>query len=443
MASTVIDNDSKESTLVIHFDRDWKCYRCRNVSKNETFMSKNYDDSLWKNINLPDENITDESLDSWYRKKFEWRRKPELQQHVYLNFDAADDDDDDDRQISSITVWLNEAKIYSGNFTRLIEITKYLRTGLDNILVVCMTDGGTLSLHSQIVIPRVHFGQVRYQDVNESLVKKKKETLGYSASFNDADGRIDVFIDLDKKMNYDILRESSENSEDEECEQVIGLQQSYFAAPSQTSSIPRLAIVILIVGTRGDVQPFIALAKALLACGHRVRLATHETFRKFVRENGIEFYPLAGDPADLMSFMVKNAGIVPSVSSIADGDVAKSRRVIAEILASTWKACVEDDDETGVPFVAEAIIANPPSYGHIHCAQKLQIPLHMMFTMPWSPTGAFPHPFVKVDNRRGPTDKINLLSYSVLEMLVSDQFHNFSSLFFFSCFIRLGPVCVI
>ncbi|CAF4845785.1 unnamed protein product, partial [Rotaria magnacalcarata] len=44
------------------------------------------------------------------------------------------------------------------------------------------------------------------------------------------------------------------------------------------------------------------LGQALRVIGHRVRLATHETFRSFVRGNGLEFYPLAGDPADLMSF---------------------------------------------------------------------------------------------------------------------------------------------
>ncbi|CAM4788250.1 unnamed protein product [Rotaria magnacalcarata] len=183
------------------------------------------------------------------------------------------------------------------------------------------------------------------------------------------------------------------------------------------TKIPRLAILILIVGTRGDVQPFIALAKTLRSYGHRVRLATHETFRKFVRENGIEFYPLAGDPADLMSFLVKNAGILPSVSSIVSGDVGKSRRIIADILKSTWKACIDEDDETGVPFVAEAIIANPPSYGHIHCAQKLQIPLHMMFTMPWSPTSAFPHPFCRLNYGTGSSDRLNRLSYGVIELI--------------------------
>jgi sterol 3beta-glucosyltransferase len=164
---------------------------------------------------------------------------------------------------------------------------------------------------------------------------------------------------------------------------------------------------------------YFSLGQELLKVGHRVRLATHDTFRKFVRENGLEFFPLAGDPAALMSFMVKNSGIVPSVSSIAAGDLARNRHILMEILASTWRACTVEDDETGKSFTAEAIIANPPSFGHIHCAHKLQIPLHVMFTMPWSRTTAFPHPLVNVDYTRASIEKVNMLSYGAIEMFVS------------------------
>jgi hypothetical protein len=415
--TTVINNHSKESTVVIHFDRDWKYIQLKNSSFNEEFISINYNDQQWQILDLPHNDAIDESSIHCYRKKFEWRSKPDFQQHVYLNFYS--NDNEDYRKIPAITVWLNEIRIYSGQLPIPIELTKHLRIDVDNILVICSKEGYTLSLNARLVMPRLCIGQVNYDDVNEITSKKRRKLLDYTASFNDSDGLIDVCIDSFHKMKKVIPHEKSDHDEDTEWEHVVGTEQTEIQTMLKNNSIPRLAIVMLIVGTRGDVQPFIALSKALLACGHRVRLATHETFRKFVRENGIEFYPLAGDPADLMSFMVKNAGIVPSVSSIVAGDIAKSRRVIAEILASTWKACIEDDDETGVPFVAEAIIANPPSYGHIHCAQKLQIPLHMMFTMPWSPTGAFPHPFCKVDYEVGPTDKINMLSYGVIEMLVS------------------------
>ena len=183
-----------------------------------------------------------------------------------------------------------------------------------------------------------------------------------------------------------------------------------------------------------------SLGQALRAVGHRVRLATHETFRSFVRGNGLEFYPLAGDPADLMAFMVKNAGIIPSMSSLLEGDVRNKRRAIADILVSTWQACVAADDETDAPFTAEAIIANPPSFGHIHCAEKLQIPLHMMFTMPWSPTAAFAHPLSNIESSIGSKDTINLYSYDVIEILVSNERsldHRCSHLFL----ARLGQEC--
>ncbi|CAF1102922.1 unnamed protein product [Didymodactylos carnosus] len=79
------------------------------------------------------------------------------------------------------------------------------------------------------------------------------------------------------------------------------------------SHIPELNICIMTVGSQGDVQPFIVLAKGVKECDHRVRLATHENFRDLVTKNG---YPLGGDPDRLMAYMVKNRGIPPTFSSI-------------------------------------------------------------------------------------------------------------------------------
>ena len=31
-------------------------------------------------------------------------------------------------------------------------------------------------------------------------------------------------------------------------------------------------------------------------------------------------------------------------------------------------------------FVADVIVANPPSFAHVHCGQKLGVPVHLMFT---------------------------------------------------------------
>jgi sterol 3beta-glucosyltransferase len=54
------------------------------------------------------------------------------------------------------------------------------------------------------------------------------------------------------------------------------------------------------------VQPFIALGLELTKQGHRVRIATHETFRSFITENNLEFFNIGGDPKELMSYMVRS-----------------------------------------------------------------------------------------------------------------------------------------
>jgi len=72
---------------------------------------------------------------------------------------------------------------------------------------------------------------------------------------------------------------------------------------SDLQHMPPMQIVMLIVGTRGDVQPFIAIGKRLQDYGHRVRLATHANFKDFVMATGLEFYPLGGDPKVLAGCM--------------------------------------------------------------------------------------------------------------------------------------------
>ncbi|KAJ7768345.1 hypothetical protein B0H16DRAFT_1453071 [Mycena metata] len=179
----------------------------------------------------------------------------------------------------------------------------------------------------------------------------------------------------------------------------------------------KLNIVIQVVGSRGDVQPFIALGNELQKHGHRVRLATHNVFEDFVRQSGLEFYPIGGDPAELMAYMVKNPGLIPSIKSLRGGDIQRKRAMVSEMLEGCWRSCVEPDTISHEPFVAEAIIANPPSFAHVHCAQVLGIPVHLMFTMPWTSTRAFPHPLANVKYTDTEPAFANYVSYGVVEFL--------------------------
>ncbi|XP_016193973.1 sterol 3-beta-glucosyltransferase UGT80A2 isoform X3 [Arachis ipaensis] len=170
-----------------------------------------------------------------------------------------------------------------------------------------------------------------------------------------------------------------------------------------------LQIVMLIVGTRGDVQPFVAIGKRLQEDGHRVRLASHKNFKDFVLSAGLEFYPLGGDPKVLAGYMVKNKGFLPSGRS----EIHKQRNQIKAIINSLLPACNSADPDTHVAFNADAIIANPPAYGHTHVAEFLKVPLHIFFTMPWTPTNEFPHPLSRVKQQIA-----YRLSYQIVDSLI-------------------------
>ncbi|EED18718.1 glucosyl/glucuronosyl transferase, putative [Talaromyces stipitatus ATCC 10500] len=229
---------------------------------------------------------------------------------------------------------------------------------------------------------------------------------------------------------------------------------------------PQLNIVIQIVGSRGDVQPFVALGKVLKdTYGHRVRLATHPNFKDFVQENGLEFFSIGGDPSQLMAFMVKNPSLMPGFRSLLGGDVGQRRRDVAEYIQGCWRSCYEAGDGMGLgateddlsepspehdssskltsrPFVADCIIANPPSFAHIHCAEKLGIPLHIMFTMPYSPTQAFPHPLANIQSSNADPQLTNYISYVMIEVLSWQGLGDIINRFRAKC-LNLDPVSLI
>ncbi|KAH9618974.1 hypothetical protein KSS87_016978 [Heliosperma pusillum] len=178
--------------------------------------------------------------------------------------------------------------------------------------------------------------------------------------------------------------------------------------PRFTNPIPRLNIAILVVGTRGDVQPFVAVAKKLQEYGHRVRLATHVTFSNLVKEAGVEFYPLGGDPRLFSKYMAKT-----KVLGLSREELALQRKHFHAIMDAVLPACTEPDIKTGAPFRAQAIIANPPAFGQTHVAEALGVPIHILFTVPWTPTCEFPSPIANLPQTPG-----NWWSYILVDLVI-------------------------
>ncbi|KAB5568477.1 hypothetical protein DKX38_002270 [Salix brachista] len=289
-------------------------------------------------------------------------------------------------------------------------------------------DDDNITFHRSLTENRASRHERKLDRLSES--EKKKLIIELVKIQND--GTVEVDIDENARVASELL----------ELHSVEGA--SFYANESISGcnkSIPRLKVAMLVVGTRGDVQPFLAIAKRLQACsyssllyvlhvhsiyynihvfvflylrksqefGHRVRLATHANFRDFVRSAGVDFYPLGGDPRVLAGYMARNKGFIPS----APGEISIQRKQLKAIIESLLAACTEPDMETGVPFKAQAIIANPPAYGHAHVAEALGVPIHIFFTMPWTPTYEFPHPLARVPQSAG-----YWLSYIVVDLLI-------------------------
>ncbi|KAJ3366305.1 Sterol 3-beta-glucosyltransferase [Allomyces arbusculus] len=156
-------------------------------------------------------------------------------------------------------------------------------------------------------------------------------------------------------------------------------------APSR-DLIPRvpptnLHITLLTIGTRGDVQPFIALGKALRSAGHRCRLATHAEYRIWVESHGLEFCPLAGDPAEIMRLCVDHGMFTPAFIRHVSAHLGPWLRGLLD------SACAAAEGTDVLVEAAGCLGAGT------HIGEATGIPVFRAFMMPWTRTRAFPHPF--------------------------------------------------
>ncbi|KAI0651552.1 hypothetical protein C8Q79DRAFT_43404 [Trametes meyenii] len=163
-----------------------------------------------------------------------------------------------------------------------------------------------------------------------------------------------------------------------------------------------LHFTFLTIGSRGDVQPYIALAKGLMADGHRVRIATHGEFKEWVESHGIEFGYVGGDPAELMRICVENGTF--TVAFLKEG-VQKFRGWIDDLLKTSWEACQGTD----------VLVESPSAMGGYHIAEALKIPYFRAFTMTWTRTRAYPHAFAVPEHKMG--GNYNYMTYVLFDQV--------------------------
>jgi sterol 3beta-glucosyltransferase len=143
-----------------------------------------------------------------------------------------------------------------------------------------------------------------------------------------------------------------------------------------------MRIAIIAMGSRGDVQPYIALGKGLKAAGYSVRLVTHENFEELVGSHGLEFYPVKGN---VQAFMEdpENRKLLESGNFLAiNARAAKaSQRAAIDWAEGGLVAC------QGMDLLVAGVGG---LFLGIALAEKLDLSLLQAYVFPFTPTKTFP-----------------------------------------------------
>lgn len=144
-----------------------------------------------------------------------------------------------------------------------------------------------------------------------------------------------------------------------------------------------MRITILTVGTRGDVQPCIALGLGLKAAGHDVKLATHAIFEDFIVRHGLEFTPIHANPREILEGEGGQAwmgtGRNPFTMVMHMRSLAAPR--VRQFAEETYHAC------QGADIVLCSTLG---FFAGFSILEKLKIPAVGAFLQPVSLTGDFP-----------------------------------------------------
>ncbi len=141
-----------------------------------------------------------------------------------------------------------------------------------------------------------------------------------------------------------------------------------------------MRITILATGSRGDVEPYVALGKGLSEAGHAVRLVTTEDFEQLVTSNSVEFWRVEGRVQEVAE------GMAPLLER---GDF---RAIMAE-MGKQAKAGALRLADAGLEACrgADRILGGVAGiYTGTALAEKLGIPFIQAYYIPYTPTSAYP-----------------------------------------------------
>ena len=149
-----------------------------------------------------------------------------------------------------------------------------------------------------------------------------------------------------------------------------------------------MRVSLYTLGTRGDVQPYIALALGLMRRGHAVQLAAPAQFAAMAASRAVPFAPLSGEFLALLDTPESKAAIAGGRGFGAALKLIKPLRpLLRRLLDAEWAAAQV--------FAPDLILHHPKCIGapamagRLGCARILASPLPG-----FTPTAAFPSPLL-------------------------------------------------
>lgn len=140
-------------------------------------------------------------------------------------------------------------------------------------------------------------------------------------------------------------------------------------------------IAIATIGTRGDVQPFIALAVALKKRGHSVIIGSSGDFEEFVTSNGIEFHNLGGNIEEFVRQSQFDNAMSRNFVLYAPKLLRDGQAILKQAGRELWAAAQG----------ADALVFQWDTTFAIDIAEALDIPAVMTAFQPLNSTGEFPY----------------------------------------------------
>ncbi|WP_432133126.1 MULTISPECIES: glycosyltransferase [unclassified Streptomyces] len=164
-------------------------------------------------------------------------------------------------------------------------------------------------------------------------------------------------------------------------------------------------VMLFAAGSRGDVQPCLALAQSLMRHGHAVRVLASTRYEQLITSTGAGFHPVAADPSDI-------------VGSATGQELLGSRQgpvAFVRTMNRVLRPHIENLLDEAFACAAGADLVLAPAFGlfGVHLNQRLGVPHAVVHFQPSQPTRAFPHPFVPAARRLGPFG--NRVSYDIVD----------------------------